>query len=138
MPGGFANPALRGGVGTKRCKLAILKPKIKSSITAARIVEDIVACKWSLSVLAGLRSGVCRPGALQREIEGISTKVLNQRLSKMVRYGVLSKRSFPEIPPRVEYQLTRLGHRLLTILDQVDALQRELERHSRKTGIGES
>lgn len=123
--------ALCGGVGTKRCKLLNLKPKRKSSVTAARIVEDIVACKWSLSVLGGLRRGVCRPGALQRDIDGISTKVLNQRLSKMVRYGVLSKQSFPEIPPRVEYQLTPLGRKLLTILDQVDSLQQELERSER-------
>ncbi|MBM4263578.1 MAG: helix-turn-helix transcriptional regulator [Deltaproteobacteria bacterium] len=100
-------------------------------MTAARIVEDIVACKWSLSVLAGLRGGVCRPGALQRAIDGISTKVLNQRLSKMVRYGVLSKQNFPEIPPRVEYQLTPLGRKLLTILDQVESLQRELEKVKR-------
>lgn len=122
---------LHGGVGTLWCKLANLKPKIKSSLTAARIVEDIVACKWSLSVLAGLRGGVCRPGALQRAIDGISTKVLNQRLSKMVRYGVLSKQNFPEIPPRVEYQLTPLGRKLLTILDQVESLQRELEKVKR-------
>lgn len=117
-----------GGVGTKRYKLVMLKKKINSKITAARIVEDIVACKWSLSVLAGVRNGVHRPGALQRAIEGISTKVLNQRLSKMVRYGVLSKRNFPEIPPRVEYRLTRRGAKLTAILDQVERLQKDLER----------
>ncbi len=106
----------------------MLKKKINSKITAARIVEDIVACKWSLSVLAGVRNGVHRPGALQRSIDGISTKVLNQRLAKMVRYGVLSKRNFPEVPPRVEYRLTRRGSKLTAILDQVERLQKDLER----------
>lgn len=106
----------------------MVKRKTSSRITAARMVEDIVACKWSLSVLAQVRKGVRRPGALQRSIEGISTKVLNQRLTKMVRYGVMSKQVFAEIPPRVEYQLTRRGNKLVAILDQVETLQKQLER----------
>jgi DNA-binding HxlR family transcriptional regulator len=103
------------------------KAKINTALSAARIVEDIVACKWSLSVLEAVRRGVRRPGALQRSIPGISTKVLNQRLVKMVRYRIMSKRSFGEIPPRVEYDLTQLGIRLVKILDQVEALQKELD-----------
>lgn len=87
-----------------------------------------MACKWSLSVLAGIRRGVCRPGALQRAIEGISTKVLNQRLAKMVRFGLLSKHNFGEVPPRVEYRLTGFGERLVAILDQVEELQKDLDR----------
>jgi len=73
---------------------------------------------------------VYRPGALQRAIGGISIKVLNQRLAKMVRCGLLSKHNFGEIPPRVEYRLTSLGGKLVAILDQVDELQRDLEREA--------
>ncbi|HWO40866.1 MAG TPA: helix-turn-helix domain-containing protein [Candidatus Eisenbacteria bacterium] len=108
---------------------------MKRKIPVARILEDIIACKWSLSVLAEVRKGVCRPGALRREIEGISTKVLNQRLSKMVRYGILHKEIFAEIPPRVEYRLTDLGVKLIGILDQVEALQREIDRQSRLASV---
>jgi DNA-binding HxlR family transcriptional regulator len=91
------------------------------------MVEDVVGCKWSLSVLGAVRSGVRRPGALEREIAGITTKVLNERLAKMVRFEILEKRSYPEIPPRVEYRLTRFGQRFVGILDRIDALQAELE-----------
>ena len=94
--------------------------------SAARMVENVVGCKWSLSVLSALRKGVLRPGALERECTGISTKVLNQRLSKLVRFGVLERREFEETPPRVEYHFTPFGVRFLAIVDEVEALQREL------------
>jgi DNA-binding HxlR family transcriptional regulator len=89
-------------------------------------VEDIIGCKWSLAVLAAVRSGVQRPGALGHHIEGLSKKVLNERLAKLVRFGILAKHSYAEMPPRVEYQLTPFGQRFCGVLDGVEALQREL------------
>lgn len=94
--------------------------------SVARMVEDIVGCKWSLEVLAAVRAGIVRPGAIQHAIEGLSTKVLNERLAKMVRYGILDKQVFPEVPPRVEYRLTRFGERFVGILDQIQCLQAEV------------
>lgn len=94
---------------------------------AARMVEDIVGCKWSLAVLGAVREGVARPGALEHHIEGISKKVLNERLAKLVHFGILSKHSYDELPPRVEYRLTHFGQRFCGLLDGVEALQRELE-----------
>ena len=91
------------------------------------MVEDIVGCKWSLAVLGAVRRGVQRPGALEHSIDGISKKVLNQRLAKLVRYGILDKRSFAELPPRVEYGLTPFGQRLCGLLDGVEALQQEVD-----------
>lgn len=93
-----------------------------------RIVEDVVGCKWTLHVLAQIRGGVNRPGALVRTAEGLTTKVLNERLSKLVRYGVLEKQSFPEVPPRVEYRLTPMGERLNGVLDAIAALQDDVDR----------
>jgi DNA-binding HxlR family transcriptional regulator len=92
------------------------------------IVEDVVGCKWTLHVLAQVRAGVNRPGALVRTAEGLTTKVLNERLAKLVRYGVLEKQSFPEVPPRVEYSLTALGERLNGVLDAIAALQDDVDR----------
>ena len=92
------------------------------------MVEDIVGCKWSLAVLGAVRGGVCRPGAMEHAIDGLSKKVLNERLSKLVRFGLLEKRSFAEIPPRVEYRLTPFGNKFCGVLDGIDALQREIER----------
>ena len=67
----------------------------------SRMVEDIVGCKWSLVVLGHVRAGTRRPGAIERATPGLTAKVLNERLSKMVRYRILERESYPEVPPRV-------------------------------------
>ena len=92
-----------------------------------RIVEDVVGCKWTLHVLAQVRAGVNRPGRLVRTADGLTTKVLNERLAKLVRYGLLSQASYAEVPPRVEYRLTELGTRLNGVLDAIDALQQDVD-----------
>ena len=94
----------------------------------ARMVEDIVGCKWSLAVIGAVRRGVCRPGALEHSIDGLSKKVLNERLAKLVRYGILDKRSYAEMPPRVEYRITPFGEKFCGVLDGIEALQLELSR----------
>ncbi|MGQ9922491.1 MAG: winged helix-turn-helix transcriptional regulator [Armatimonadota bacterium] len=90
----------------------------------ARMVEQIVGCKWSLHVLQQIRAGVCRPGALERSAPGLTAKVLNERLSKMLRFGILERVVYPEVPPRVEYRLTDFGWRFAGILDAIEDLQR--------------
>ena len=89
------------------------------------MVESIIGCKWSLLVLQMVRSGINRPGALVRSAEGLTTKVLNERLAKMLRFGILSRRAYPEVPPRVEYALTPFGERFVEILDAVERLKRD-------------
>lgn len=89
------------------------------------MVERIVGCKWSLHVLACVRRGIVRPGAIQRAVPGLSAKVLNERLRRLVAFGVLERRIFAEVPPRVEYRLTPFGERFLDILDRIAALEHE-------------
>ena len=86
-----------------------------------------MGCKWSIRILTLIRQGVDRPGALTRSIEGLTTKVQNDCLSKMVSFDILEKVAYPEVPPRVEYKLTEFGQRFVAILDAVAELQRELE-----------
>lgn len=94
--------------------------------TVARMVEDVVGCKWSLSVIHLVRSGVSRPGAMGRSVPGLTTKVLNERLRKLVRYGIVERIAYPEVPPRVEYRLTAFGERFGRILDRIEELQAEI------------
>jgi DNA-binding HxlR family transcriptional regulator len=101
--------------------------KISPAPPVSRMVEDIVGCKWSLAVLAALRSGVRRPGEIERRLPGVSKKVLNERLRKLVRFKIVSRRVFAEVPPRVEYRLTRFGSRFVTLLDAVERLQRSVD-----------
>jgi DNA-binding HxlR family transcriptional regulator len=88
----------------------------------------VVGCKWSVEVLRAIRAGIHRPGALERAIAGISTKVLNERLVKLQRLGLVERTAYPEVPPRVEYRLTAAGERLAELLDELDRLEAELAR----------
>ncbi len=97
-----------------------------ADFSVAHVIENCVGCKWTLHILAQVRSGVHRPGRLERSADGLTAKVLAERLQKLVRFHILEKRSFREIPPRVEYHLTPFGLRLLDIFDQIDHLQREM------------
>ena len=99
--------------------------KTSSGTEASGVVEDIVGCKWSLAVLMRIRAGVHRPGELERAVAGVSKKVLNERLRKLERHGIVAKQVFAEVPPRVEYRITPLGERFGALLDQLAALQRE-------------
>lgn len=89
-------------------------------------LEDVIGCKWSVSVLLAVGQGINRPGALERHIDGISTKVLSERLRKLGAYGLLEKHSFAEVPPRTEYSLTPLGARLVEIIGQIQQLDPRL------------
>ena len=71
------------------------------------LLEDVLGCRWTITVLRTVASGVHRPGALERAIGGISTKVLNDRLKHFTRAGIFKREQYPEIPPRVEYQIGR-------------------------------
>lgn len=87
-----------------------------------RQLEDVVGCKWSVAVLQSVAEQVTRPGELERRIEGISKKVLAERLRKLTEYQLLRKQVYAEIPPRTEYSLTDNGRKLVAIIDQLKAL----------------
>ena len=96
------------------------------NLSVHQMVESIIGCKWSLTVLSLVRKGVRRPGEMEHAIEGLSGKVLNERLTKLVRFGILEKASFAEVPPRVEYRMTAFGNNFIKLLDDVDQLQHTL------------
>jgi DNA-binding HxlR family transcriptional regulator len=98
----------------------------QASAHVSRMVEDVLGCKWSMVVLGLVRKGTTRPGAIERSVPGLTTKVLNERLRKLVRFGVIQRQVFPETPPRVEYTLTAFGARFVKILAMIDELEAEL------------
>jgi DNA-binding HxlR family transcriptional regulator len=73
--------------------------------------------KWRLLILFQINERVIRYGELKRAIPGISEKVLIQELNYLVEHKFVSKKAYPEIPPRVEYSLTKLGVKTLPIAD---------------------
>lgn len=90
-----------------------------------RMVETVIGCKWSLTILDLVRQGVTRPGAMERSVEGLTAKVLADCLRVHLRYGVLTKQSFPEVPPRVEYHFTDFGHQFVEILKSLENLEKK-------------
>lgn len=94
---------------------------------SARMVETIYGCKWSLTIYQLLANDINRPGAMVRSVEGLTTKVLNECLRKNTKFGILERLDFNEVPPRVEYRVTRFGTKFLRILDELEKLQNEIE-----------
>ena len=93
---------------------------------SARMVETIYGCKWSLTVYQLLSQGINRPGEMVRNVEGLSTKVLNACLKKNTDFGIVERIAFNEIPPRVEYKVTPFGLKFIRILDELEKLQDEI------------
>ncbi len=106
-------------------KILAAMPKLRSP-QVAMLLEEVIGCRWTISVLGAVAGGVTRPGALQRYIEGISAKVLADRLRQFTRAGLFERVQFPEIPPRVEYRLTDFGRKFMRLLKEVEKLQAEL------------
>ena len=110
--------------------MVIMKNKKYSRKTVKpvyRQLEEVIGCKWSVSVLKAVADNVTRPGKLERHIEGISKKVLSERLRKLTNYGLLQKYAYAEVPPRTEYSLTENGRKLIFIIDQVKILDMEIK-----------
>lgn len=84
------------------------------------LVEDVLGCKWTVQILGAIAAGAVRPGRLRRSIPGLSTKVMNERLAKLMRYGVLERiaRAGPQL--HVEYRLTPKGRDLARLVSAVD------------------
>ena len=80
---------------------------------------DLVADKWVVATIYVLSHGTKRYGALQRDIGNISQRMLTRTLRDLERNGIVCRKVYPIIPPKVEYSLTPLGETLSTILKQL-------------------
>ncbi len=91
------------------------------------LIESIFRCKWSLTVLGLISNEINRPGEMVRSVEGLSTKVLNECLKTNVKFGILQKSTFPEVPPRVEYHFTSYGVKFVEIINQIHKLEDDMD-----------
>lgn len=79
----------------------------------------MISDRWKVLILRDLLSGTKRFGELKRSIGNVSQKVLTANLRSMEEQGLLSRKVYAEVPPRVEYTLTELGYSLKPILDSM-------------------
>lgn len=94
-----------------------------SPFNAACPSRDILALiggKWSMLLLCILGDGEIRTGELARRAHGISQKMLTQTLRELVRHGIVHRKDFGEVPPRVEYSLTPLGRSLAELVREIE------------------
>lgn len=92
-------------------------------------IRDIlgrIGDKWSMLVVSMLEHGPQRYGSLARDIPGISQRMLTVTLQRLERDGLVTRTSYPEIPPRVEYALSPLGE---SVHEPIDALAKWAYRH---------
>ena len=83
------------------------------------VAMEAVCGKWKSLMLWHLHEGKKRYKELERIVPGVSQKMLTQQLKELERDGLLVRTVYPVVPPRVEYELTEMGHEVFPILEQM-------------------
>jgi DNA-binding HxlR family transcriptional regulator len=83
---------------------------------------EVIGSKWAILILRELFIGSRRTHEFLDALPGISTKTLTARLREMERYGIVERRVFPEVPPRVEYSLTAKGREVQPVMTALKQL----------------
>jgi DNA-binding HxlR family transcriptional regulator len=86
---------------------------------------NLVCAKWTILVIRDLADGHSRFCELERSLAGISPRTLSLRLRALEEEGIVERRTYPEVPPRVEYELTEKGRALLPLIDDMRSYGRE-------------
>ena len=93
-------------------------PPLRPMVSRARAL-DLVGDKWTLLIVRDLAAGPRRFVELQRVLPGISTEQLRSRLNRMVADGMLTRKRYREVPPRVDYELTERARELMPVLGEL-------------------
>ena len=80
----------------------------------------LISNKWKVLIIRDLLDGTKRFSELKKSINNISQKVLTSNLREMEENNLLTRKVYPEVPPRVEYTLTDIGYSLKTLLNDMD------------------
>ncbi|MDB5036745.1 MAG: transcriptional regulator [Bacteriovoracaceae bacterium] len=99
---------------------------------------QFISGAWTPEIVWYLQNGPRRFRDLQRDLDGVSSKVLTQRLKELEENGILDRKVFPTKPPTVEYSLTELGRRFQPVLDSIAQMGRYLVKQKKFCPRGES
>jgi DNA-binding HxlR family transcriptional regulator len=89
-----------------------------NALCPVEVAVNLIGNKWKVLILRNLLyDGTQRYGELQRGINGISQKMLTQQLREMERDGLIVRKEYPQVPPRVEYSLSERGKSLKLVID---------------------
>ena len=84
-----------------------------------KYTASIISNKWKVLILRDLITGTKRYNELNRSVVGISSKVLTQNLKDLEKDGIVKRKVYPVVPPKVEYSLTETGMELKSVLDMM-------------------
>lgn len=101
------------------------------------IAMEVLGGRWKLAILKQLQSGTHRFGELRRALPHITQRMLTRQLRELEADGLITRAIFPEVPPKVEYSLTDIGHSLDQISESLDTWGRWY-REARSEGLGPS
>ena len=86
---------------------------------------DVICGKWTILVIRDLAAGRTRFCELERSLAGISPRTLSLRLRALEEEGIVTRDTYPEVPPRVEYALTAKGEALLPLIEDMRSYGKE-------------
>src|SRR5947209_18558249 len=89
------------------------------------LTAEIICGKWTLLLVRDLAEGRSRFSELERSLAGISPRTLSLRLRALEEAEIVERKTFPEVPPRVEYALTEKGRALLPLIEDMRSFGRE-------------
>jgi DNA-binding HxlR family transcriptional regulator len=93
-----------------------ISPPMGDLCPVARTAE-IISGKWTLLIIRDLATGTKRFSQLERSLHGISPKTLSERLGALEHEGIITRQTFAEVPPKVEYTLTEKGQDLVALIE---------------------
>lgn len=96
------------------------KAAIENKVCPLEFAVNAISGKWKIPIVWQINEGKKRPSEFIKGIGQVDRRVLNQQLKEMEQSGILTKTSYPELPPRVEYALTPLGEELVKVLWQLN------------------
>ena len=105
--------------GHKKGTIEVIADHIPSQCTHVSTILSRIGDKWSMLIVMLLGSGPLRFNELRRQTNGISQRMLTLTVRGLERDGFVTRTVFPTVPPRVEYQLTDLGHSLRNPVQQL-------------------
>ncbi len=91
----------------------------------------MLGCKWKVLIIRELLTGTKRFGELKKAITGITQKVLTSKLREMEELGLVERKIYPQIPPKVEYTLTDIGYSLRPVLESLKDWGKDYKRYTK-------
>ncbi|MCS3801988.1 winged helix-turn-helix transcriptional regulator [Niastella sp. OAS944] len=92
----------------------------KSFDCGMSILMEIIGGKWKTYLIHLINNGKIRPNELQKAIPSANRRVLDLQLRELEFHGIVERTIYPELPPRVEYRLTKFGKTMLPLLEAMD------------------